>query len=215
VFESFEGVDVHRPGYLTVEQAKRLINAADADSGFRDLIHAALLTGCRYGELCRLRVGDFDNGMVAIRTSKTGKPRHVRLTDEGQQFFEQLCTGRAPDEIMLPNRRLDREWRKSEQARPMREACRHAKIKPAVGFHQLRHTYASLSIMGDRNRPGVPLIVVAHNLGHKDTRMMEKHYGHLADTYMDAAIREGAPRFGIVKAGNLATFKASRKSPQR
>jgi len=213
VFESFEAVDAARPGYLTVEQAQRLLNAADRDSGFRDLAHAALLTGARYGELCRLRVGDFDNAMIAIRTSKTGKPRHVRLTDEGQQFFEQLCTGRAPDEIMLPNRRLDREWCKSEQDRPMREACRRAKIKPAVGFHQLRHTYASLSIMGDRasKRPGVPLIVVAHNLGHRDTRMVEKHYGHLADTYMDAAIREGAPRFGLVGAGNVKTFKTRKK----
>jgi len=95
----------------------------------------------------------------------------------------------------------------------MREACRRAKIKPAVGFHQLRHTYASLSIMGDRasKRPGVPLIVVAHNLGHRDTRMVEKHYGHLADTYMDAAIREGAPRFGLVGAGNVKTFKTRKK----
>jgi hypothetical protein len=27
---------------------------------------------------------------------------------------------------------------------------------------------------------GVPLMVVAKNLGHADTRMVEKHYGHLA-----------------------------------
>jgi hypothetical protein len=27
---------------------------------------------------------------------------------------------------------------------------------------------------------GVPLLVVAKNLGHADTRMVEKHYGHLA-----------------------------------
>jgi hypothetical protein len=45
----------------------------------------------------------------------------------------------------------------------------------------------------------VPLLVVANNLGHSDTRMIEKHYGHLSDTYKDEAIRVGAPRFGIVK----------------
>ena len=182
-----------------------MINAADRDSGFRDLIHAALLTGARYGELCRLRVGDFANGMVAIRTSKTGKPRHVRLTDEGREWFEQICAGRAPDEIMLPNRRLDRAWRKSEQRRPMQEACRRAKITPAVGIHTARHTYASLTVMG-----GVPLIVVANNLGHSDTRMVEKHYGHLAASYMDEAIRDGAPRFGMVAPGNVAALKVRR-----
>jgi hypothetical protein len=42
-------------------------------------------------------------------------------------------------------------------------------------FHALRHTWASLAVMG-----GVPLLVVAKNLGHVDTRMVEKHYGHLA-----------------------------------
>jgi hypothetical protein len=42
---------------------------------------------------------------------------------------------------------------------------------------------------------GVPLLVVAKNLGHTDTRMVEKHYGHLAPSYIAEAIRAGAPRF--------------------
>jgi hypothetical protein len=37
--------------------------------------------------------------------------------------------------------------------------------------------------------------VVAKNLGHTDTRMVEKHYGHLAPSYIAEAIRAGAPRF--------------------
>src|ERR1700730_4993354 len=36
-------------------------------------------------------------------TVKSGKPRHVVLTDEGVQFFRRLCAGRAGDEIMLRN----------------------------------------------------------------------------------------------------------------
>jgi hypothetical protein len=36
---------------------------------------------------------------------------------------------------------------------------------------------------------------VAKNLGHADTRMVEKHYGHLAPSYIVDAIRAGAPRF--------------------
>ena len=45
---------------------------------------------------------------------------------------------------------------------------------------------------------GVPLLVVAKNLGHTDTRMCEKHYAHLAPTYEREAIRAGAPKFGRV-----------------
>jgi hypothetical protein len=32
-------------------------------------------------------------------------------------------------------------------------------------------------------------------VGHADTRMVEKHYGHLAASYIADAIRAGAPRF--------------------
>ena len=50
---------------------------------------------------------------------------------------------------------------------------------------------------------GAPLMVVARNLGHADTRMVEKHYGHLAPSYIADAIRAAAPRFGIADAGRV------------
>ena len=40
---------------------------------------------------------------------------------------------------------------------------------------------------------GVPLMVVAKNPGHTNTRMVEKHYGHLAPRYVaDAIVRHQA-----------------------
>jgi len=39
--------------------------------------------------------------------------------------------------------------------------------------------------------------VVATNLGHSDTRMVEKHYGHLAADYVAREIRKAAPRFHL------------------
>jgi integrase len=211
----FEDVGSARPGHLSIAEAKRLVNAADQESGFRDLVRAALFTGCRYGELCRLKVRDFEFGKLAILISKSGKARHVSLTDEGKAFFEQITAGRKRDDLMLQNRarvaraletereRLrkarkpekaakvddDGAWRKSEQARPMADACANGKID-AVGFHQLRHSYASLATMN-----GTPLLVLAKNLGHADTRMVERHYGHLTKSYVEEAIREGAPTF--------------------
>ena len=50
--KAFRGVDAARIRYLTVAEARRLINACDPD--FRPLVQAALQTGCRYSELCRL-----------------------------------------------------------------------------------------------------------------------------------------------------------------
>ena len=100
----FTNVQATRPGHLTVAAAKRLINATDADGGFRDLVQAALITGCRYGELCALLVKDFDRGKIAIHQSKSGKPRDGVLNEEGVKFFEQLTAGRAGNKVMLPNR---------------------------------------------------------------------------------------------------------------
>ena len=152
---------------------------------------AALFTGCRYGELARMRTGDFnsDSGTVFVGKSKSGKARHVVLTAEGQRFFETLTAGRSSDALMLSHEDGS-AWGASHQIRPMIEACNGANITGG-SFHILRHTSASHLVMS-----GVPLNVVAHNLGHSDTRMTEKHYAHLAPSYVAETIRKFAPDFG-------------------
>ena len=192
--EPFEEADAARVRYLAMDECRRLIDAADGE--FRNLVHAALLTGCRFGELAALQVRDFnpDAGTLHVRTSKSGKGRHVVVHEEGVEFFHQLTMGRTSVELLL--RKADgNRWGKSNQTRPMAEACARAKIEPAANFHALRHSYASHAVMA-----GAPLLVVAKNLGHTDTRMVEKHYGHLSQSYIADAIRAAAPRFG--SAGN-------------
>jgi integrase len=189
--------------YLTVGEAQRLLNASDPD--FRNLVRAALETGARYGELTRLEVSDFnpDAGTLAIRRSKAGNARHVVLTEQGAAFFAQLCAGRAGSELMLL-RASGGPWLRAHQGRPMAETCERAKIDPPANFHALRHTWASLSVMA-----GVPLMVVGRNLGHADTKMVERHYGHLAPTFIADAIRAGAPRFGAVEPTNVTPLVRS------
>jgi integrase len=115
----------------------------------------------------------------------------VVLTDEAAAFFRECTAGRSRHELMF--RHDDGgAWQKSEQARPMAEACTNSQIKPAISFHILRHTWASLTVTN-----GTPLLVVAKNLGHTDTRMVEKHYGHLAPSFIADAIRAGAPRYRV------------------
>ena len=45
---------------------------------------------------------------------------------------------------------------------------------------------------------GMPLIAVANVLGHSDTRMVERHYGHLAPSYLREAVRATALDLGPV-----------------
>jgi integrase len=201
--EPFEGADQPRVRYLTVAECQRLINASQGE--FRTLVRAALATGCRYGELGALEVRDFnqDVGTLHVAASKAGKDRHVVLEEEGIDLFKALAVGRLGSEPML--RKPDgTRWLKSHQDRPMREACNKAKIDPPVSFHVLRHCWASLSVMN-----GAALMVIAKNLGHSDTRMVEKHYGHLAPSYVADEIRRAAPRFGIA-ASNVAPLRGAR-----
>jgi len=51
-------------------------------------------------------------------------------------------------------------------------------VSVTLTFHILRHTHGSHLAM-----PGVPMGVIAAQLGHADTRMTEKHYTHLAPSY--------------------------------
>ncbi len=198
----YKGTNRARVRYLELREATRLVNATDA--GFRHMEQGALLSGGRYSQLAKLVVQDFDRDAGTLRmTTRKGdgsvKVYHVHLTDEGRRFFERACAGIGRTDLIFA-KADGSQWQKSDQARPMLEASLKAKIDPPVNFHCLRHTYASHAIMN-----GAPLIVVATNLGHSDTRMVEQHYGHLAPSYLASAIRDAAPKFG---------FKADRKVAQ-
>jgi integrase len=173
--------------------------------GFKELVQAALYTGCRYGELCRLKVRDFNStsNTLLVEKSKSGKPRQIALTAEAAAWFVEQVSGRGAGESLLsrPNakgksRKYQEDplaWGPHDQKKVMVDACIAAKIE-AMGFHELRHTYAS----GLVNK-GVPLVYVAAQLGHSDTTMVEKYYGHLSPSALAASIRKLAPALKISK----------------
>ena len=198
--EKFGDVEAARLRYLSPEEATRLSNACDPD--FRPLLQAGLLTGCRYGELCRLEVRDYDSnaGSIHVRKSKSHKPRFVPLNGEAAALFSQICMGRAAGERMFLTA-SGRAWGKSDQRRPMEEACVRARVE-RITFHGLRHTFISQAVMN-----GVPLAVVAEVVGHRDLRMISEHYAHLAPSHVKKAIEDNAPRFGFDVGGNVAALR--------
>ncbi len=203
--KAYREADAARVHYLDRAKSKRLVNACE--TAFRRLVQGALLTGARYGELVRFVVSDYhrDSGTLQVRASKASKPRHIELTEEGVAFFEQITAGRPNDELLF-TRRDGSRWGAGYQARPMQIARTRARIEDEISFHVLRHTYASLLVMD-----GVPLMVVARNLGHSDTRMVEKHYGHLARSYIRDAVRASHP-FGITERSNVAPLAAHQEA---
>jgi integrase len=202
----FKAVSVARPRILTDDELRRFLNACAPD--FRKIATAAILTGARYSELARVVADDFspDAGTVYIRFPKAGPPRHVVLTEEAQAYFAKLVTGRMADALLF-TRDDGAPWKRSNQQNPMRDACVAARIVP-LGFHQLRHTHASRLI-----QRGASLSVAAAQLGHKSTKMVELHYGHLQPGHVAETVRKAFGELGIGEADNVRPLRPKRSGP--
>ena len=108
-----------------------------------------------------------------------------------------MTVGRAGRELIFL-RADGKPWGPSHQQRPLTEASRIAAVEPAATFHVLRHTYASSLAM-----KGVPTGVIAAQLGHSGTRMTEKHYAHLAPSYVTDIVRASLPPLANFKPSNV------------
>ena len=200
----YRKVDVPKVRFLTDEEVSALMPACEPS--FQVLVKAALLTGCRYGELTAMKVEAFDEAeaRVYVADSKNGESRYVDLNNEGVALFAEMTEGRNGKETIFL-RANGKHWKSSEQKRPMDAACAVAKLE-CVTFHILRHTYASHAVMN-----GMPIAVLSEHLGHKDTRITERHYAHLSQSYKKKLIRDNAPSFGFASAkpGPMLVSRAS------
>lgn len=199
----FEKADEARIRFLSDAEGVRLVNACSAD--LRALVRAALLTGARYGELVSLRARDVNvrGAQIYIAPAKSGRARHVPLNPEGVQLFRDLTTGKTGEDLVFV-RADGAAWGKNHHVRPLAEACKGAKVRPAVAFHELRHTYAS-----HLAQAAVDLLTISKLLGHADTRITSKHYAHLADKTLAAAVVK-LPSFEATKAAMIAAVKRTR-----
>ena len=55
----------------------------------------------------------------------------------------------------------------------------------------------------------MPLAVVAAQLGHADTRMVENHYGHLSPPYIADTVRATFAALGILEPSNVVPMRGA------
>jgi len=200
--KAYKGVKGQRVRFLNLTEQVSLVNACTP--AFRQLVCGALYTGARYGELTNAKVGDLDLETGALWVDGKGRdsmPRWIFLTAEGEDFFREMATDRANGELLFIRHDVERGtrkdlinangWLKDDAKTPLRLALKAAKIE-RMTFHELRHTYASMLV-----NSGFSLKVVADQLGHKDTRMVEEHYGHLCETTKREMLRSKSPVQGL------------------
>jgi hypothetical protein len=57
---------------------------------------------------------------------------------------------------------------------------------------------------------GVPLGVIAAQLGHSDTRMTERHYAHLSPSYVAETVRQSFDTLGILSETTVTPIRQAR-----
>jgi integrase len=198
----FENTDQGQIRFLKTEECIRLVNACPPD--LRALVRGALYTGARFGELARLTVAEVhtaDNRIYISPAAKSGHGRYVPLNAEATQFFADLISGKTGATVVF-TRTGGAAWGKNHHVRSFEKANKVAKIKPEIGFHDLRHSYATAFANADGNT----IDMLAKILGHADTRITKKHYAHLFDDTLRAAVAK-LPSLGYVSTGEVVGLR--------
>jgi integrase len=177
-----------QPGwrFLEASEAEALLEAAGE---WRCMILLALRTGLRAGELRGLRWADVDllRSVLTVRTNlvrgettspKSGKARTVALSQEAVMALREHRHLRG---IYVFCGEDGSPTAESTMRRGLRHAAEAAGLG-VVGWHTLRHTFASHLVLA-----GVPIRVVQELLGHATVTMTER-YSHLAPNTMQEAV---------------------------
>ncbi len=190
--------DVGRPRsvYLTEQQCRVLVENCSVP--FKYLVEAAIHTGCRFGELIKAKVGDFDNEKALITvTGKTGN-RNVYLSEEGLLFLQTQTSEKSDDDFIF-QKNDGNSWGKSHQHRHIKKAVDVAGLPPETCFYSLRHAHVSLALL-----KGINVHILAKNLGNSAS-IIERNYAKFIESDRRAAIAKSAPSL-MDKSGNVLSF---------
>jgi integrase len=144
-----------RHNYLSIEQVKRLADCCSEQ--VRAAVWIGLLTGCRRGEILKLKSDDIqvDRLRIVAENTKTLRQRTIPIIPAVRQWLRYVPL------------KINAEGLKSGFDRARKKAGID------VNFHDLRHSCASLLI-----NMGAPLEVIRDILGHTTVKTTER-YAHL------------------------------------
>jgi integrase len=184
--------DTPRRVELREQQQKALLTAAKLSHWPKlfPLVLTALHTGGRKSELMRLswRDVDFAARRAVLNETKAGVPRRLLLTEPVVAALQAIQPAPCPDDSLVfcgRNPFTPHDFRKAW------EKCRKDAGLPEMHFHDLRHASAAKML-----KAGNGLHSVAQVLGHRDTRMLSRVYGHLDDGHLQNMVEASWGREG-------------------
>lgn len=174
--------------FLTFQEALNLVAAADEEWACMILI--GIHTGLRLGELRALRWQDVypKERRIVVRQAesrgevgppKSGRTREVNLSESAWKALTAQRHLRGPLVFCDMHGQM---LTKGACKWPLWRACKRAGLGRRIGWHVLRHTFASLLVM-----KGVPIRTVQELLGHSTIEMTER-YAHLSPNVKQDAV---------------------------
>lgn len=177
-----------RDRFLTADEAERLREACIVSNNpmLQHIVGLLLLTGARKRELLDAKWENVDLARRSwfIPTTKTGKPRHVPLSQAAIDIIESLprfkdCPWLVPNpDTLKPFVSIKNAWA---------YAIKTANL-PGLRIHDLRHSAASFMV-----NSGVDLFAVGKVLGHASYQSTQR-YSHLANDTLLKAVEAGAAK---------------------
>ncbi len=129
---------------------------------------------------------DFERGQLTIGSDGDTKNSTARVVDFNPKLKALLLDikerNKGVSQWLFPS---PQRGRKDIHAQTFKESLNlaraHAKL-PAIGFHDLRHSFISYAVMS-----GIDYMTIAKWVGHRDGGVLiGKVYGHLADNHAKA-----------------------------
>ena len=190
---------------LTAAQARDLLRAARGER-LEAAIVTQLLLGLRPGELLGLQWSDLHGDVLHVQRSVKMEDGKLVLGDTKTEASNRpLRIPRPVKDALKKHRASQREEIKYAESwddldmifptshgtitdlhnyrRTLRRIVGKAEIEGSWTSHELRHS--AISLLCDA---GVPLEQVADQMGHVDTRMIQRTYRHRLGTPVDAAV---------------------------
>lgn len=159
---------------LDLDEFAHLLEAAEASS-VRERVLVGLLgeVGLRVSAVCEARIEDLDTAQghrVLSTRGKGGKVTRRRLPADLAAAIDEVVGPRVEGPILL-RPRSGKAYDRFEVARLVRKLALRAGIAKRITPHSLRHTHATLSLLG-----GAKLEDVSEALGHSDPRTTMRYH---------------------------------------
>lgn len=160
------------PEVPTEPEVTALLAAAPTEM-YRVMWTVAYASGLRISEACALQVTDIDagRGVIVVRAGKGAKDRlallPARLLETLRAYWRRA---RPPGPHLFPGAVPGQPVRPRSVQRALVEAAKRAGIARPLGFHSLRHAYATHSLEG-----GTDLCTLQSTLGHADLKTTRRY----------------------------------------